>query len=215
MSHRIALVVPALLALGLVAAAPAGAATQQPVAELAPYPVIAVEAFAVEKNAATEDLPKGLAIFLQGRVIEELRKTNVFHQVLDASEPAEPAAGTAAPAAPDSMAAGAPADTTAAAGAVRPAEPAEPRVQLGCTILIFDKGSRTARYLVGFGAGQTRIKARFVLTDAQTGKEVLRFDQQGTFKGMLSSFAGNQDDAAIGAARGLVHALVNQLVEDQ
>jgi hypothetical protein len=93
--------------------------------------------------------------------------------------------------------------------------PTERRVLLGCTILVYDKGSRAARYFVGLGAGQTKIKARFILTDAQTGKEVLRFDQQGTFKGMLSSFAGNQDDAAIGAARGLVHALVNQIVEDQ
>jgi hypothetical protein len=88
-------------------------------------------------------------------------------------------------------------------------------VVLGCTVLIFDKGSRAARYFGGMGAGQTKMKARFVLADAQTGKEVLKFDQQGTFKGMMSAFGGNQDEAAAGAARGLVNAMMSQFVKKQ
>jgi len=72
----------------------------------------------------------------------------------------------------------------------------------------------SARYFAGFEAGQTKLTARFVLTDAQTKEEVLRFHQQGTFKGALSAFGGNQDDAYTGAARGLMNAMINQLFKE-
>jgi hypothetical protein len=221
MKRRSTVLALAWVALATQVVVHASLAAEHSTGKLAAYTIIAVEGFTVDKNAATEDFPKGLETMLQGRVVQELRKKGMFQEVLDVSEPGKDRT-LAASARTDSTGAAVAAvraDSTAAvpkresaaeAGADSAAENGR-RVVMGNSILIFDKGSRAGRYFGGFGAGQTKIKARFVFTDPQTGKEVLRFDQQGTFKGAFSTFGGSEDEAFTGAARGLVKAMLNEL----
>lgn len=51
----------------------------------------------------------------------------------------------------------------------------------------FDAGSRAMRFWVGFGAGKTYLLMRGRLVDAQTGKELARFEDRETgYKGVMS-----------------------------
>jgi hypothetical protein len=73
----------------------------------------------------------------------------------------------------------------------------EPTVRLTGTIIEFKAGSRAKRYFVGFGAGQTKIKARIQLVDGVTGELLLEDDVDGRVA--IGAFGGEP----IGATRGL------------
>ncbi len=183
------------LLLMLAAALPALAADQKKEAakQLAGYNGILVEKFAVDNNPATEDFPKGLETMMQSRAVQKLREKKIFDEVVDGAEP------------------------TAADPGVAKAPGAEPPrwLILSATVLTFDKGSRAARYWGGFGAGATRIKVRFVLRDEKTGAEILRFDHQGSFKGMFSTFGGSQEEAFGKAASGVVNGMTTELEKNR
>jgi Domain of unknown function (DUF4410) len=218
MHHRVLTFLCLFLA-GMTVRGTLTAANQAPAKKLAGYTGIVVEKFTVDQNPATEDFPKGLDVLMQGRAVEKLREQKLFEQVVDgaavpadkspASKPA-PSPETAAPPAQPSV-------TGAAAEAPKPAASAgnERRLILSGTVLIFDKGSRAARYWVGFGAGQAKMKVRFTFRDAQTGTEVMRFDQQGTFKGAFSAFGGGQDEALVKAASGVVKGLISEIIKNR
>ncbi len=54
-------------------------------------------------------------------------------------------------------------------------------------IVEFDAGSRALRFWVGFGAGKTYLLLKGRLVDAQTGKELARFEDRETgYKGVMS-----------------------------
>lgn len=72
-----------------------------------------------------------------------------------------------------------------------------PAVRLIGTITEFKAGSRAKRYLIGFGAGKTKIKAHIQFVDHATGEVVLRQDVDG--KVWIGTFGGE----SIGATRGL------------
>ncbi len=195
-----------------------GLFAQQSTKKLAGYTAIVIEKFGVEKNAATEDFPKGLEVVMQGRAVLKVREQKLFEKVIDGTEaPAVTAtvenkdavkeAGTTEKTEPKPRELIAQKDTAAA--------PGERRLILSSTVVLYDKGSRAARYWGGFGAGQSKVKVHFTLRDAQTNAEVMSFDEQGTFKGMLSAFGGSQEEAFTKAASGVVKALVNELVKNR
>jgi uncharacterized protein DUF4410 len=170
---------------------------------LGEYSSILVSKFDVDKNPATEDFPKGLEVMMQSRTIQELRSKKLFADVVDGSEPAAGAEpGQAKP--------------VANSNSASPAQNDSPRqIILSASVLTFDKGSRAARYMVGFGAGQSRVKMRFILRDALSGTEVLRFDQQGTFKGVFSVLGGSGDEAFVKAASSVVNNLIKELEKNR
>jgi hypothetical protein len=189
---------------------------QQSTRKLAGYTVIVVEKVMVEKNSATEDFPKGMDVVLQGQLLIKLRDSKMFDRVLDGSAVVEDSAP------PSSQGPGkesSPASNSEkkegeapAAKAEKPAS-TEKQIVLQSTVIQFEKGSRAARYWGSFGAGQSKVKVRYRLKDKQTNEEVLAFDKQGTFKGMLSSFGGSQDEALIKAVTGAAKALLTELAK--
>jgi hypothetical protein len=78
-----------------------------------------------------------------------------------------------------------------------PAEANTPTVQLVGTVTEFAKGNRAVRYMVGFGAGKTKVKAHVKFIDSATGRTVLEKDVDGK---VWIGFIGGE---SIGATRGL------------
>jgi hypothetical protein len=78
-----------------------------------------------------------------------------------------------------------------------PSEEAAPRVKLAGTVTEFKKGSQMKRYMIGFGAGKTKIKATVRFTDAASGDVVFEKDVDGK---VIMGFAGGD---SMGAAHGL------------
>ena len=78
-----------------------------------------------------------------------------------------------------------------------PSEEAAPRVKLAGTVTEFKKGSQMKRYMIGFGAGKTKIKATIRFTDAASGDVVFEKDVYGK---VIMGFAGGD---SMGAAHGL------------
>ncbi len=208
----------ALFLAGAGLSAAPGLFAQQTTKKLAGYNAIVIEKFDVEKNAATEDFPKGLEVVMQGRAVAKMRERKLFEKVIDG---AETPGVTGAP--ENKEAVKEPGNTEKTEQ--KSAEPsgqkdmatpsAERRLILSSTVVLYDKGSRAARYFGGFGAGQSKVKVRFVLKDAQTNAEVMSFEKQGTFKGMFSAFGGSQEEAFAKAASGVVKALMEELIKNR
>jgi hypothetical protein len=72
-----------------------------------------------------------------------------------------------------------------------------PALKLSGAIKEFKKGSRAKRYLIGFGAGKTKIAAHVRFTDRETGEVLFEDDVDG--KVVIGAFGGD----SMGAARGL------------
>lgn len=75
----------------------------------------------------------------------------------------------------------------------------ESTIGLSGTITKYKPGSRTARYLIGFGAGMTKVKARIKFVDAASGNVL--FDKEIDGKVIIGFFGGNSNDATRGFAR--------------
>lgn len=73
-------------------------------------------------------------------------------------------------------------------------------------VILFNKGSRAARFWIGLGAGRAKVKVRFVLTDKKTGKEIDRFDCEGKHYGWVQ---GNEG-AAVEAMGDIVDRLIDR-----
>ena len=79
----------------------------------------------------------------------------------------------------------------------KPAAEGTPTLLLVGTVTHFDKGSRAARYLVGFGAGQTKVAAHIKVLDRATEAVLFEDDVDGK---VVMGVAGGD---SIGATRGL------------
>lgn len=180
-----------VLALALATTVRPAAAQTKTEKPLAGYGAIVVEAFTIDKNPATEQFPKGLETMMQQSLIKKLREKPLFPEVVDATESQDSAA------------------------AAKAADPPERRLVLSGTVITFDPGSRAARYWGSFGAGQSKLKVRFVLRDAETGASVYRADKEGKFKGIFSFLGGSQNEAATSAVNGVVKALVNDVAQQR
>lgn len=150
------------------------------------YTILLVDKFAIEKNAATEEFPAGQEVVMQKSSIVRLREKKAFDTVVDMTDP-ESDQKTGAP----------------------------KRLQLSGTVVQYDKGSRAARWLVGLGAGATKVKVRFVFTDADTHKELFRVDRQGKFYGMVGFVGGSSEQATSEAAGDVVDGLIKEIKKNR
>ena len=82
---------------------------------------------------------------------------------------------------------------------------AMPKLKVSGEITKFVKGSQAARYLVGFGAGKTKIVADIKLTDAATGEVVFNQSVDGDVTWGL--FGGDSDKAKGGVADEIIREM--------
>lgn len=171
---------------------------------LASYQVVVVEKFTVEPTDATVGFPRGNEAQVQGEVVDRLREKRLFEQVIDATETEAVEATAKTEAAPS-----APAEASASSAPVRQ------EVRLSGTVILYTKGSRAKRYLVGFGAGAAKLKVRFIFRDAATGQEVFRTERQGKFYGTISFVGGGKGEATSEAAGDVVDGLIKDIKKNR
>lgn len=85
-----------------------------------------------------------------------------------------------------------------------PSDPAAASLKLVGTVTEFKAGSRAKRYLIGFGAGKTKIKAHVKLVDRSSGEVVLERDVDGNV--VIGAMGGD----SIGATRGLAKEVAKE-----
>jgi len=85
-----------------------------------------------------------------------------------------------------------------------PVDPNAPALKLVGTVIEYKKGSRAARYLVGFGAGSTVIKAHIKIMDRATGEVLFEDDVDG--KVVMGAIGGE----SVGATRGLAKEIAGK-----
>jgi hypothetical protein len=149
---------------------------------LAGYTAIVVEKFTVEHGKETVGFPEGEEAVLQKSAISRFRQKQTFPEIIDGSETA--------------------ASTESANGK---------RVTLSGTIVGFEKGNRAKRYLVGFGAGATKIKVRLVFRDAESKQELLSVDREGKFTGMFNLVGGSGTQAMSDVANDVIDGLIKEI----
>ena len=76
---------------------------------------------------------------------------------------------------------------------------AGPTVRLSGVITKYKPGSRAKRYLIGFGAGSTKVVAHITLTDATSGTTLFEKDVDGTV--WIGVFGGDSSGATRGLAK--------------
>lgn len=96
-------------------------------------------------------------------------------------------------------------DSVTLAGAPTTTEVAGRKLKISGEITKYVKGSQAARYLVGFGAGKTKIMADIKMTDAETGEVV--FNQAVDGDVTWGVFGGDSDDAKGGVADELIREM--------
>jgi curli biogenesis system outer membrane secretion channel CsgG len=128
-------------------------------------------------------VPEGFLKTLMATVVTELQKTKKFKQVLREGET------------PATMA------TMPAPAGATPANAGEGTLRLTGTITKFKAGSRAKRYLVGFGAGKSKVIAHIKFTDKATGSVLFEQDVDGDV--VMGLFGGDSG----GATRELAEAV--------
>ena len=82
------------------------------------------------------------------------------------------------------------------------------RVKITGTVSKYSKGSRAARYLVGFGAGRTKLVADVKVVDAETGNVLFEQKVDGHVYGGL--FGGETDSAKGGLASEIIKTMTKK-----
>jgi hypothetical protein len=82
---------------------------------------------------------------------------------------------------------------------------AAPKLKISGEVTKYVKGSRTARYLVGFGAGKTKLLVDVKLVDASTGEVVFNQSVDGDVTWGL--FGGDSDKAKSGVADEIIREM--------
>ncbi len=78
-------------------------------------------------------------------------------------------------------------------------ETTDATIRLSGTITKYKPGNRTARYLVGFGAGAAKVVAHVKFTDSTTGEVLFEKDVDG--KVIMGVFGGDSNGATRGLAK--------------
>lgn len=84
-----------------------------------------------------------------------------------------------------------------------------PTVRLTGTITKYKAGSRAKRYLIGFGAGATKVNAHLKFVDAATGDVLFEKDVDG--KVWIGLFGGDSSGATRGLAKEVAKVTKKQL----
>ena len=82
---------------------------------------------------------------------------------------------------------------------------AAPKLKISGEVVKYVKGNRAARYLVGFGAGKTKIMVDVKLTDASTGEVVFNQTVDGDVTWGL--FGGSSDSAKGGVSDEIIREM--------
>ena len=82
---------------------------------------------------------------------------------------------------------------------------AAPKLKVSGEVTKYVKGNRAARYLVGFGAGKTKLMVDVKLTDASTGEVVFHQSVDGDVTWGL--FGGDSDKAKGGVADEIIREM--------
>ena len=162
-------------------------AQTQPGKSLVDYNSIIVEVVTLDKNPKLVKFPAGQDSDLQKKIVADMRKKNVFTEVID---------GTRQSGEPE------PAATIPAGGK---------RLTLSTTIIDFNPGNKALRYTIGWSVGATKVKARFVFRDAATGQEVLIHTQQGKFWGFVTVHGTGKDYPSTEASGDIVDGLIRAI----
>lgn len=80
-----------------------------------------------------------------------------------------------------------------------PSDPNAPTLQLVGTVIDYKPGSQTKRYLVGFGAGKTKVIVHAKFIDKASGQVVLERDVQGKIE--WGVFGGESKSALNGVGK--------------
>ncbi|HUR98935.1 MAG TPA: DUF4410 domain-containing protein [Pyrinomonadaceae bacterium] len=96
-------------------------------------------------------------------------------------------------------------DSVTMAGTAPTAETAGPKLRISGEITKYVKGNQAARYLIGFGAGKTKIMTDIKMTDAATGEVVFHQVVDGDVT--WGVFGGNSDDAKGGVADEMIREM--------
>jgi hypothetical protein len=82
------------------------------------------------------------------------------------------------------------------------------RVKISGTVSKYSKGSRAARYLIGFGAGRTKLVSDVKVVDAETGNVLFEQKVDGHVYGGL--FGGETDAAKGGVASEIIKTMTKK-----
>jgi hypothetical protein len=82
------------------------------------------------------------------------------------------------------------------------------RVKIAGTVSKYAKGNRAARYLIGLGAGRTKLVADVKVTDAETGNLLFEQKVDGHVYGGL--FGGETDAAKSGVASEIIKTMTKK-----
>jgi hypothetical protein len=86
-------------------------------------------------------------------------------------------------------------------------------MQLTGTITKYKPGSRTARYMIGFGAGMTKVKAKIKFVDSENGNVL--FEKEIDGKVVMGFFGGDKNDATRGLAREIAEIAKKNFTDNQ
>jgi hypothetical protein len=159
---------------------------EQSAKPLAGYSVLIVEKFKVEPAAVKAGFLEAQVPLMQAEIISQLVRKGIFDEVVDGSSlpPTQP-------------------------GAQPPPENGKAKLLLSGTVTEFEPGSQAERYLVGFGAGATKLKMHFAFQDAASGKDILFTDHQHKF--WIGAFGGSNNAARTRTAEGMVKSIVDDI----
>ncbi|MEO8574165.1 MAG: DUF4410 domain-containing protein [Pyrinomonadaceae bacterium] len=96
-------------------------------------------------------------------------------------------------------------DSVTMTGDAPAAETAGPKLRISGEITKYVKGSQAARYLVGFGAGKTKIMTDINMTDATSGEVIFHQVVDGDVT--WGVFGGDSDDSKGGVADEMIREM--------
>lgn len=181
--------VPLAVAIGAFTVVCGSGAVEATSRALAGYAVLVVDPVVVKQGPSTKDFKPGWEVLLHKGMVRQLRKKTAFAEVLDR---------TTSP-------------------MIEQVSAGSKRALLTSTVVRYGKGSRVVRGLMSggwasaLGAGAATTRMEFVITDFETGAELLRFERQGRFAGFLNSDGGTTEEALIESAGDVVDRLVEEL----
>jgi Domain of unknown function (DUF4410) len=149
---------------------------------LASYNAIVLQPFTVDPELAKAKFPADYQNVLEKTLFARLLSERVFETVTDAS--LDPAA-------------------------VREKTP-RTLIATG-EVIDYNKGNRAARVIINYGIGSARLKIAMVFRDIQTGKEVLRIEQEGSYAGFGNLTGGSAQTAQTESARKVVDGLMKKI----
>ncbi len=78
-------------------------------------------------------------------------------------------------------------------------------------VVDYDKGNRAERVIINYGAGAARLKIVMIFRDAQTSRELLRIEQEGSYAGFGNITGGSAEKAQTESARKAVEGLMKKI----